>query len=79
MTTFNCSFLNVLTDQILPFHLLKFCLEAYRQNYENEDDPFISPIIVKDSILRHLPPVRMIVGSSDPLRDDSILFLKRLM
>jgi hormone-sensitive lipase len=81
VTTSNisCSFLNVLNDQILPYHLLKFCLEAYRKDYNNDEDPFISPLLMDKKVMSHLPPVRIIAGSSDPLRDDSLLFLKKLM
>jgi hormone-sensitive lipase len=72
------SYLLCLKEVILPYHLLKYCLSAYRKDYEGGDDPFMSPIIADDYILKQLPPVRMIVGSSDPLRDDSIRFLHRL-
>lgn len=71
--------MNILTDLVLPYHLLKFCVESYRHNYTNEEDPFISPICISDKVLKELPPVRIIVGSSDPLRDDAILFLNRLV
>jgi hormone-sensitive lipase len=72
------SYLLCLKDVILPYHLLKYCLEAYRNKYEGDDDPFLNPIIAHDNILKHLPPVRIITGSADPLRDDAIRFLKRL-
>jgi hormone-sensitive lipase len=73
------SYLNVLNDIILPYHLLKFCLDSYRNDYMNEADPFLSPIIMSDNILKKLPPVRIFCGSTDPLRDDSIHLLYRLM
>jgi len=77
---FTPSLLNCLNDQILPYHLLKFCGDSYKKDIQNrEDDPFISPIYMHDNVLKLLPKVRLIVGSSDPLRDDSIRFLKRLM
>lgn len=79
MNDISCSFLNVLTDQILPYHLVKYCLQAYRKDYENEKDPFISPLYMDRKILSFMPPVRLFVGSSDPLRDDSLLFLKKLI
>jgi acetyl esterase/lipase len=41
-------------------------------------DPFVSPIQMEDYILKHMPPVRIFVGSSDPLRDDSIRLLDKL-
>jgi hormone-sensitive lipase len=67
-----------LKDIILPYHLLKFVLSAYKKDYEGDDDPFISPIIADDKILKQLPPVRILTGSSDPIRDDAIRFLNRL-
>lgn len=79
MTSVSCSFFNVLNDQILPYHLVRYCLESYRSKYDNEHDPFISPIIMDDKILKQLPPVRIITGSCDPLRDDVLIFLKRMM
>ena len=79
MKSFNISMLNVLEDKILPYHLLKFCLDAYRKDYEEEDDPFISPIFADDELLKKLPPVRIYLGTNDPLRDDSFLYMKRLL
>lgn len=76
---FSPSLLLCLKDIILPYHLLKYCLNSYRQDYEKEDDPFINPIFADDILLKFLPPIRIISGSSDPLRDDSVRFLKRLM
>jgi len=76
---FTPSLLNCLNDQILPYHLLKFCGESYKGDANREDDPFISPIFMNDNVLKLLPKVRMIVGSSDPLRDDTLRFLKRLV
>jgi hormone-sensitive lipase len=41
-------------------------------------DPFVSPVLMDDYILKHMPPTRILVGSSDPLRDDSIRLLDKL-
>jgi hormone-sensitive lipase len=73
------STLNVIYDKILPFHLIKYCLDSYRGDYEVEEDPFISPIFADESLLELLPPVRILVGSMDPLRDDSFQFLKKMV
>ncbi len=78
LSNITSSYLNILTDQIIPYHLLKFCLNSYRSEYHNEDDPFISPLYMKDEIIKLLPPVRILIGSSDPLRNDSLLFLNRM-
>ncbi len=78
-TSFSLSMLNVIDDKVLPYHLVKFCLDAYRNDYKIEKDPFISPIYTDDEILKRYPPVKMYVGSNDPLRDDCILFMKKLL
>ncbi len=75
----NPSYLNSINDILIPYHLLKFCIDSYRNEYDNENDPFISPILMPDNVLKCLPPIRILVGSTDPLRDDSFLFLKRLV
>lgn len=79
LTSMSCSMLNVLNDIILPYHLLKYCLESYRREYLVEDDPFVSPLLMNPKVMAHLPPVRIICGSSDPLRDDALVFLNKLM
>ena len=71
--------LNVIDDKILPYHLVRYCLEAYRNGYKEEEDPFLSPGLIKDEVLKYYPPCRIYIGSNDPLRDDSYYFLKRLM
>jgi len=78
---FTPSLLNCLNDQILPYHLLKFCGDSYKGDIgsKRDNDPFMSPILISDNILKLLPKVRIMVGSSDPLRDDSFRFLKRLV
>ena len=71
--------LNSIYDQILPYHLVKFCLDSYRSKYNNDFDPFLSPLYMSENVLINLPPVRILVGSSDPLRDDCFLFLNKLI
>jgi acetyl esterase/lipase len=79
MKKFSLSLLNVIDDKILPYHLVKYCLESYRSGYKEEDDPYLSPIFVSEEVLKYYPPCRIYIGSNDPLRDDSYLFLRRLM
>eukprot|EP00340_Litonotus_pictus_P012464 CAMPEP_0170537616 /NCGR_PEP_ID=MMETSP0209-20121228/102821_1 /TAXON_ID=665100 ORGANISM="Litonotus pictus, Strain P1" /NCGR_SAMPLE_ID=MMETSP0209 /ASSEMBLY_ACC=CAM_ASM_000301 /LENGTH=113 /DNA_ID=CAMNT_0010839149 /DNA_START=1426 /DNA_END=1764 /DNA_ORIENTATION=+ len=71
------------SDYILPYHLLKFCFDCFVDtstlNYRGDSNPFLSPIIVDDAILRKFPSVRIIVGSKDPLRDDSLRLLERMV
>jgi len=68
-------------DLILPYHLLTFCLKAYKGELKDEDNEnmFLSPILAPNHFLKMLPPVRIITGSADPLRDDSYRYLKKLM
>ena len=75
---YSSSYLLSLNDVILSYQLLKFCLQSYKQDYNVEDDFLLSPILAPDKLLSLLPPVRIMVGSSDPLRDDSMRLLQRL-
>lgn len=77
--SFSLSMLNVLDDKILPYHLVKYCLDSYRKDYLDENDPFISPVYADDEILKRFPPTRFYVGTNDPLRDDSYILLKKLL
>ena len=62
------SYFLTLHDQILPFHLIKFCHDSYLGNYtKGEIDPFVNPGIMKDNLIKFLPPVRIVAGTSDPL------------
>jgi acetyl esterase/lipase len=76
---FTLSMLNVIDDKILPYHLVKYCLDAYKGDYREEDDPFLSPGLINNEVLKYYPPCRIYIGSNDPLRDHSYLFLRRLM
>lgn len=78
---FSPSFMLCLKDLILPYHLLRYILDSYRGDMkENEfDNMFLSPILAPNSLLKLLPPVRIIIGSADPLRDDNFRFLHKLM
>jgi hypothetical protein len=40
-------------------------------------DMFVSPGLAPDSLLAQLPPIRVAVGSFDPLLDDSVEFTRR--
>lgn len=78
------SYLNAITDSILEFNLLTYCIESY-QAFNNKGEafetknPFVSPLFMEENIIRLLPPVRIIGGSADPLRDDGIYFIQRLI
>jgi len=69
-----------LDETILPTSLLRLCVKAYvgEEGFKPLEDPFISPLVASDELLEKLPPVRLVVGSKDPLHDDSWRFLARL-
>uniref|UniRef100_A0A8C6KMV1 Hormone-sensitive lipase n=1 Tax=Nothobranchius furzeri TaxID=105023 RepID=A0A8C6KMV1_NOTFU len=41
-------------------------------------DPFCSPLLAPDSMLKGLPPVHIVACALDPILDDSVMFAKRL-
>lgn len=78
---FSPSFLLSLDDQILPHMFLKLCIKAYLNeglHCSPEKDPLLSPGLASDEILREFPPTRILVGTKDPLHDDSIRFTDKL-
>ncbi len=65
----------------MPHTFLKLCLEAYCPKSLDLDptkDPFLSPSQASDELLKLLPKIRMMVGTSDPLHDDTVRFFKKL-
>ena len=52
--------------------------ESYRGYYPNELDPFINPRDAPDILVKHMPKIRFMTGSHDPLRDDSIRLIYKL-
>jgi len=78
----NCSspsLFGSLDDTLLPTSLLKLAIKAYiPEGVRTSEDPFISPLVASEELLKLLPPVRIIVGSKDPLYDDSWRMLARL-
>ncbi|KAM4580932.1 hormone-sensitive lipase isoform 1-T1 [Odontesthes bonariensis] len=41
-------------------------------------DPFCSPLLAPDSMLKGMPPVHIVACALDPMLDDSVMFAKRL-
>ncbi|CAO2626399.1 Hormone-sensitive lipase [Lemmus lemmus] len=41
-------------------------------------NPFMSPLLAPDSMLKTLPPVHMVACALDPMLDDSVMFARRL-
>ena len=80
--SFSPSKLLCLKDQILSYHFLHLCFEAYFNRHNPGypyKDVFASPAFLQDSILRLFPKTRLVVGTGDPTRDDQIFFLDRLL
>ena len=80
------SYLNAMTDIILEYHLLKYCIGSYSGIYTDNGkvvtdtrNKFLSPIFMDDSILKLLPPIRIFGGSCDVLRDDTFYLMEKLL
>jgi hormone-sensitive lipase len=78
---FSLSYLNAVTDPILSYNLLMFCINAYKGKSDDEiiKNPFFSPLFMSENVLKELPPIRIFGGTSDPLRDDSFYFMEKLL
>jgi len=76
---FSPSYFWSIGDPLLPYNLLKPCLEAYvTKDFDPKLDPYLSPIVASDEFLVKLPPIRILTGSNDPVYDDSWRFMDRL-
>ena len=80
------SYLNSMTDLILEYHLLLFCIDSYSGKYTdngkvvtNTRNKFLSPLFMDDNVLKLLPPIRIFGGSCDPLRDDTFYLMEKLL
>ena len=73
------SYFNAITDPILGYNLLLFCIKAYLGKFDDVNNPFFSPVFMDDNILKFLPSVRIFGGTKDPLRDDGIYFYEKLV
>jgi len=74
------SYFGSIDDPLLPYSILKLVAKAYvKEGFKNMEDPFISPMIASDELMQHMPPVRIVTGSNDPLHDDSWRLLAKLV
>jgi len=73
------SFLLSLKDFLLNDKFLLYVNEAYRDIYSNDDDPFLNPVNAKDCILKKLPRTIFQFGSCDPMRDDIVRLLAKIV
>lgn len=70
-----------LIDPLVNFTFLKMCGDSYLNKeigHDGLNNPFISPAIMPDEILKQFPPTYINVGTLDPLFDDTIFIAKRL-
>ena len=72
------SLLLSIKDFLLNDKFLLYVNEAYRDNYPNDDDPFLNPVQAKECILKKLPKSVWQFGSCDPLRDDIVRLLGKI-
>ena len=72
------SLLLSIKDFLLNDKFLLYVNEAYRDNYPNDDDPFLNPVQAKECILKKLPKSVWQFGSCDPLRDDVVRLLGKI-
>jgi len=80
MDVYSPSLIEAITDEIVPFSFLTLCLTAYNEDQERtKTDPLISPIVMSDEILKLFPPIRMAVGTNDPVHDECWRMLHRLV
>jgi hormone-sensitive lipase len=72
------SLLLSLDDKYLSFEALKWINEAYRDNYLEEEDPFINPYKASELILKKMPKTLFFFGSGDPIRDENIRLISKM-
>eukprot|EP00698_Gefionella_okellyi_P020838 TRINITY_DN6624_c0_g1_i1.p1 TRINITY_DN6624_c0_g1~~TRINITY_DN6624_c0_g1_i1.p1 ORF type:complete len:876 (+),score=158.75 TRINITY_DN6624_c0_g1_i1:102-2729(+) len=69
-------------DPVIPRVFMEECLKVYMPpNISSQrvaEDPMISPGLAPNWLLSQLPPTRIIVGTYDPLLDDSVDFAHKL-
>jgi len=78
---FTPSFLNTFTCIIVTYAFLDMCLKFYMKDprCDPTKDPFLSPLLMPDEILKKLPPMRILCGEDDCLKDDAVRFLYRTL
>ena len=65
-------------DHMLNIKSLLLINKVYRDYYPNDLDPFLNPSEVTEEILKHLPKTTIISATNDPLRDDTIRFMRKI-
>ena len=68
-------------NPILPVTFMRLIGEAYvgpKDDIKVLEDPYISPLEACDDFIAKLPPIRISIGTDDPLHDDCWTLLERL-
>ena len=80
---FTPSLLNSWDDLLLSTAFLNLVMKSYQPTgqhfYMGSHNCYLSPCYAADADLACLPRTRILVAGIDPLRDDGILFLHRLL
>jgi hormone-sensitive lipase len=80
MDIYSPSLTEAVTDEIVPFSFLALCLLAYNQDQERpKKDPILSPSLLSDEMLEKFPPVRIGIGTNDPVHDECWRFMERFV
>ena len=74
---FSPSYLLALDDLILHHTFLKLCSEMYVGEWDRRDK-YLSPLEVEEEVMSQFPPVRIVIGTEDPLHDDCWRLVERL-
>lgn len=71
-----------LIDPMVNYSFLKMCSDSYIKKgdfgQDGSNNPFISPSLAPNEILKHFPPTYINVGTLDPLLDDAVHIAKRI-
>lgn len=77
------SLLNAWDDMLLSAAFLNYVLRSYQPSgehfYLGHDCCFLSPLLAKSEDIVRLPRTRVMTAGIDPLRDDGILFMDKLL
>ena len=58
--------------------MLKYCNECYRDNYDNENYPFLNPSKANEILIKEMNKTIFFLGTFDPLRDDIVRLVYKI-
>jgi acetyl esterase/lipase len=67
-----------LDDAVLRYSFLTLCVESY-VGKSDPTDPFMSPVFATDEDLKKFPPTRLQIAGRDPLRDEALRLIDRML